>query len=394
MDDFYKLFGGISMYEKLYSQNNTISSITALSNPLNVSNWIQRSNENFAINAIAGNSLHLWESLNKMPKTPHYIGMPAIMGINHSINNLTKANITFNLSSMLNPIVSIQKQWMERSNQNSALNAVMGNTASMLAAFNNRPKIPDYVISIFGGNNWYTYANQLNKGSSTSNDLSLPLINLTGIAQNRKSFKSPEFIQEKEILNKSKDRFVVNVSRIMTEIGEIEEEDLINIQTQFDVALKQEIAVAVATPISLYVFESILNNYNEIIENFLKVGEVSNSLVKNFLQTSDINSADFSAINWIFINIFILGCGGAFVYDKIKNLNQKHSLSEISIKAITNNSKTVLSKPHGNGKVICDIPESTSIIIGVCRGKYIEVRVQLNGTTYLGWTINDNISER
>ncbi|MNG23747.1 hypothetical protein D3C84_1083870 [compost metagenome] len=89
-----------------------------------------------------------------------------------------------------------------------------------------------------------------------------------------------------------------------------------------------------------------------------------------------------------------MSCGGAFVYDKIKNLNQKHSLSEISINAITNNSKRVLSKPHGNGKVICDIPESTSIIIGVCRGKYIEVRVQLNGTTYLGWTINDNISER
>ncbi|MFV5702086.1 hypothetical protein ACM55F_09440 [Flavobacterium sp. XS2P12] len=385
MDDFYKLFGGYGNYKKLMSHSGNMNSITALSSQLHIASWAQKSNEDLMLKAITGNSLQLWETLNKPPKTPGYVGMPITMAISHYINNFPKANLAFNLSSLASPMVTLQQQWMEKNNQNSSiLNAVMGNTASMLAAFNNRPKIPDSIISVFG-TNWYNYANQSNIVDST--------INALGVSQNNEVFKSSEFIHEKAILNKSKDRFVANVSKIMTEIGEVEDEDLINIQAQFDEALKQEIAVAVATPISLYTFEFIINNYNEIIENFIKVGEISNDVIKSLLQTTDFNSANFSAMNWFFVNIFI-GCVGAFVYDKIKSPNEKHSLTKISINAITKNSKTILSKPHGNGKVICDIPESTFIIIGASKGKYIEVRVQLNGATYLGWTINEDISER
>ena len=395
MDDISKLFGGFDSYNKIMGRSKSMTSIEALFNPLHISNFIKEPDENFALKAIAGNSLQLWESVNKVPKTPDYIGMSTMEIIKHSIDNVTKTNSALHINSLVNPILATQLQLIEKNNQRSEIfSGVMGNTASMLAAFNNRPKIPDYVVNVFGGSSWYNHVIELKKVHSTINDLSLPLLNLTGAFQKNKSLKSPEFIQERETLNKSKDRFVSNVSKLITEIREIEEDDLNDIQVQFDKALKQEISVAVVTPISFYIFEFILNNYSEIIEDFLQFGDVSNRFIKSFLQTSDINSADFSAMNWIFVNIFVVGCGSAFVYDKIKNVNQKNSLANVPINAKTNNTKKILSKPHGNSKVICEIPESTTVIIGACKGQYIEIRVQLNGSTYMGWTLNDDISEK
>lgn len=395
MDDISKLFGGFDSYNKIMGRSKSMTSIEALFNPLHISNFIKEPDENFALKAIAGNSLQLWESVNKISKTPDYIGMSTMEIIKHSIDNVTKTNSALHINSLVNPILATQLQLIEKNNQRSEIfSGVMGNTASMLAAFNNRPKIPDYVVNVFGGNNWYNHVIELKKVHSTIDDLSLPLLNFTGAFQKNKSLKSSEFIHERETLNKSKDRFVSNVSKLITEIREIEEDDLNDIQVQFDKALKQEISVAVVTPISFYIFEFILNNYSEIIEDFLQFGDVSNRFIKSFLQTSDINSADFSAMNWIFINIVVVGCGSAFVYDKIKNVNQKNSLANVTVNAKTNNTKKIHSKPHGNSKVLCEIPESSTVLIGASKGQYIEIRVQLNGSTYIGWTLNEGISER
>ncbi len=358
MDDFYKLFGGISMYEKLYSQKNAISSITALSNPLNVSNWIQRSNENLAINAIAGNSIQIWESLLNTPKVPD--GMSSIMSISNFINNL------HNTTSVSN-----------------SLNSLAGKM-TWLSDYANQPHLysNNWTKSLLAGNSMIEILSKsqiLNNSSKLSNTWA-GLLNTESVKQKKKKI-------EKNITN-AIDSFSDNVATVYSQIEEFDEAQRNLFATNVNEALTYEANSNIDAPSYFVVLEWMLNKYNEAIESALIVNNVEE--LKNIYN----KLKKITIVGWVSI-FTIMALGGVIgnkadlLLDSLTGTKEiVKSNFELSYNAKTNSSKPLRIEPDGRTKVLLVIPDCTEVQLGEIIGKYIQVTLLHNGTVVRGWCLN------
>jgi hypothetical protein len=365
MDDFYKLFGGISMYEKLYSQNNTMSTITALSNPLNVSNWIQRSNENWVINSITGNSLHLWESLNKIPKTPDYNGMSSIMSISNFINNLPN---TTSVSNSLNSFAG-NMNWLS-------------NYANQSHLYNN-----NWTKSLLAGNSMIEILSKsqiLNNTSKLSNTW-VSLLHPELVRKKKKKI-------EKSITN-AIDIFADNVATVYSQIEEFDEGQRNLFATNVNEALIYEANSNIDAPSYFAVLEWILNKYNEAIASALIVNNIEElKIIYNQLKKITI-------VGWVSI-ITVMALNG-IVGNKADSLLDLFtepreivkSNFELSYNAKTNSDKPLLIEPVDKTEVLCIIPDCAEVQLGEIKGKYIGVRLLYNGRVQEGWTLNEGFTK-
>lgn len=364
MDDLNKFFSGISMYEKLYSQNNAINSISALSHPLNISNWLQRSDESFTINAIAGNSLKLWESLINIPKVADYNGMSTIMSISHYINNLPKTN----------PVLD-------------SLSSLSGNM-NWLSSFYSHPSLKNETL------NWSL---QSLAGNSIV-ELLLKQNRINDITKSRNLWSSllhPEIVKLKK--NKSDittkiERFADNVASIYSQVENFDEPQKIEFSLTVNEVLTHEANSAKDIPTYFWVLEWVLNKYNEAIESAIFEKNVED--VKKIYD--ELKTRTF--VGWVSL-ILVMGIGGVIenkggkLWDSIMGTEDEVKPqiiynTTISYNATTNSLRPLRIEPDGRTKILCIIPDCTEVQLGEVIGKYVQVTLLQNGTIAKGWCLN------
>jgi hypothetical protein len=365
MDDLNKIFSGISMYEKLYSQNNTMSSITALSNPLSISNWIQKSNENLAINAIAGNSIRIWESLLNTPKVSDYNSMSSIMSISNFINNLHN---TTSVSNSLNSLAGKMDWFSDYANQ-------------------------PHLYS----NNW---TKSLLAGSSMIEVLSKSQIlnNTSKLSNTWAGLLHPELVKqkkkkiEKNITN-AIDSFADNVATVFSQIEDFDEGQRNLFATNVNEALTYEANSNIDAPSYFVVLEWMLNKYNEAIESAIIVNNVE-ELKNIYNQLKKITIVGWVSIITIMALSSIVGNKADSLLDSLTgNKEIVKSNFELSYNAKTNSSKPLLIEPDDKTEVLCIIPDCTEVQLGNIEGKYIFVRLLHNGTVQEGWCLNKGFTK-
>lgn len=365
MDDLNKIFSGISMYEKLYSQNNTMNSIAALSNPLNINNWIQRSNENLAISAIAGNSTKIWEALLNTPKVPDYNGISSIMSISSFINNLDKASsISNSLSSLAGKV-----NWITEYTKQSHLYS------------------DNWTKSLLAGSSMIEV---LSKSQALNNTMKLN--NIWADLLHPELVKQKKDKIEKTITN-AIDSFADNVATVYSQIEEFDESQRNLFATNVNEALTYEVNSNIDAPSYFLVLEWILNKYNEAIESALIANNIE-EIKSIYNQLKKITLIGWVAIFTVMAISGIVGNKADSLLDSLTETKEKvENKFEISYNATTNSSRPLLIKPEDGNEVLCIIPDCTEVQLGAIEGKYIQVRFLYNGIVKDGWCLNEGFTE-
>lgn len=353
MDDLSKIFSGISMYDKLYSQNKTVDSITALSHPLNIYNWLERSEESFTLNAIAGNSLQIWESLIKMPKIPvdDYTRISAITSISQWINNLPKTNQAFDsIDSM-----SGKMNWISSFDKYVNLDKDFNWSKPFVSGYNGIQDIAQL------SNHW------------------------TGLFSQQTVKKKRK--KKTKVISSKIERFAENVANVYSEIENFDEFQKIELVNNVTEVLTHEAQSNDDSSTYNIVLAWILDKYNSLIESAIVERNIE-SLKEIHEKLKKITIVQFIAIIIMTGAYGIIETKGGQLYNYVTNTEEDLEPQIYSSKAETNVSKPLLARPDGRSKLLCIIPDCTEVLLGEISGKYIYVTVLHNGSIIRGWCLN------
>lgn len=359
MDDLNKIFSGISMYEKLYSQNDVINSLTALSHPLNISSWLERSEESFALSAITGNSLQIWESLTKMPKIPvdNYVRISEITSISQWINNLPKTNPALDSISSLSGKMNWTSSFYKYVNLDKDFNW-------------SKPFLPGY--------------NGIHDITHLSNHWT-NLFNQQNVKKKRK--------KKTKVISSKIERFAENVANVYSEVENFDELQKTKFVNNVTEVLTHEVQLNDDTSSYNIVLGWVLDKYNLLIESAI-VERNTEALRKIHEQ---IKSMTVVHLIFLIISTGALGIietkGGQF-FNYVTNAEDDVVQQVIySYKAETNISKSLFARPDGRSKILCTIPDCTEVQLGEISGKYIYVTVLHNGIIIRGWCLNKEFAK-
>lgn len=354
MNDLSKILSGISMNDKLYSQYDSINSITAISHPLNIFNWIQRSEEIFTLNAIAGNSLQMWESLTKMPKIPvdDYTRISAITSISQWINNLPKTNPALDSISSL----AGKMNWISS----------FDNYINLDNDFNwSKPFLPGY--------------NGIQDITKLSNHWT-SLFDQQTVKKKRK--------KKTKVISSKIERFAENVANVYSEVEDFDELQKVELANNVTEVLTHEVQLNNDSVSYNIVLGWVLDKYNLLIET---------AFVKRNIESLKEIHEEIKKITIVKLITFLIitgTCGiietkGGQIYNYATN-NEEDIQTQIiySYKAETNISKSLFTRPDGRSKKLCIIPDCTEVQLGEISGKYIYVTVLHNGSIIRGWCLN------
>ena len=353
--------------------------------------------------AAFGNSAQIYGKMMQTPKITNGV-MAAFGSISElTASVMTQPKVANNVMAAFTSVSAITGSVMAESNTLSHMMAAFGSVNDIISSMPQRNPILDNAISAIGvQSRWSSYMNPITTHyksfNISENSAFLKATEIAGLGQYSRSKSEGKKHTDvtlkqddiNEILTQSIDQFVDNIGNVVSKVSEIKQGELSEIKFNFGTAIKQDLMVGGAAPITLYVLEYIFKHYNEILEG-INEDSVSYETLRHFLQTANPDNTDFSLFAFFFV-IALGGWIGKFVTDIASESKEQKALGNSSMDGVTAEAKMVLAKPHGNGRVVCEIPRFTKVQLFTVKKGYVLVKFLHEGRLMSGWTKNKQIT--
>lgn len=376
-DNYSKSLLGI---DKIYEQTKKLDVMSQFSNSLQLSEWAKPRSEATMLKAVFGNTSDMMNYLDTMPKVPD--------SVKTAFGSISERSM-----AMMQQYEGTSRATMLQ----TSIDQILKGTAFRSSAVNNS-------LTFLAGQ--ASISMQLNKAGrmvyeTNSNSRSIVSLQAEEVLRLNRYVGREQIIDEREergtvdnmdiraVVAESIERYVSNVENAISEIADMQEEDLSEVKFNIETAVWQDAAVGTATPLTLFVMENVLATYNKVLEIFSNSGQISEDFLRDLLHSTSPDSADFSAIKYILVQVVMtwsLTYGYEFMKDKITG---KPALNSSPINARAIDDKTIFTKAHGNSRQICEIAGGTEVQLHNQKGKYIYIRFFHDTMLKEGYALNN-----
>ncbi|WP_281631472.1 hypothetical protein [Flavobacterium luteolum] len=375
----YKSLSVIDELNSIYSKTNSLDLASKLRTSTITNMWAEP-RESMAIKAAFGSISQMMASIDRAPQVQN-----SVMAAFGSISQRTAAMLSSyqKPASMVNALSSL-------SNSFALMNGTYSAANSLTAA-----------LSIQKGLNLRQSAGM---DIFRAYDISKSLVSVQAgqLLKQHNPFRNEVFPnyeadfdtanEELNMVSASIRRYAADIENVLSEFDEIDEDELYEVKLNLDKAIKQDLAVGTLVPLTLYVLEKIMENYNAIFQKLAAAENFSENYLQEILRSTNPDSEQFSGKAWIFMLIlttWATTCSYEFVKSKF---NASKNLEGFSTDVYTAESKKVLEKPHGNSIEICIIPKSTKVQLRQIKGQYIYIGFIHENKFKTGWTKNEDFT--
>lgn len=405
-DQFKPLFG-IGQMEEKYTQDKMIYPIGQLGDARRIYDWANTKNGVTMMSAILGNSAQIYAAMLEAPKRTNSV-MAAFGNISElTASVMAQPKATNDMMAAFSSASALKASVITESTTYNHMMAAFGSVKDIINSMPVRSTALDNAILAIGGQpRWNTYINAVTTSHYNSidvlkNSAFLKAAEIAGFGQLPKS-KSEEKkgrvevdLRQDEIndaVTQSIDQYVESIGNVISQVSEIEETELNEIKFNFSSAIKQDVKVGTAVPLTLYVLEYIFKHYNEVLET-LSASGLNHENLRHFLQTANADNDNFFFPSFLIV-AFFSGWIGNLAGGIGKESKTKKALGSSSMNAVTTVPKKVLEKAHGNSKVICEIPQFTNLQLFHVKKEYVFVQFIHENSLKSGWTKNEGITDQ